>query len=404
MQNILLISSIYPLPDANNQGTKVCHFFAKDWTEMGYNVQSVHIQAVYPRPLYWLAKLNRKKIAAKTGAVVYTERDKGGVYEMDGVPVIRIPVFKPIPHGKFCARSVKKAVNSIIQHNASRGFVPDYIIGHFPNPQLEMINLLKSFYPEAKTALVMHGDFGITKKVYGERLPELMKGIDAWGFRNRHDKEQFAIQIAPVEKTFMCYSGVPESYITLENKHDYTHALKEFVYVGEMIERKYPARVVDALEMAYPNGNWHINYVGDGQQLNVIRDNVAAGKLENNVSILGRIPRDEIKAKYDKADCFVMISCGEAYGLVYLEAMARGCITIASRDEGFDGVIVDGENGFLCKAGDSDELASIITRINAMTPEERQRISNNALETAKRLTDYKAAELYINDVIRLTKK
>lgn len=370
---------------------------------MGYNVQSVHIQAVYPRPLYWLAKLNRKKIAAKTGAVVYTERDKGGVYEMDGVPVIRIPVFKPIPHGKFSACSVKKAVRQIIQHNTSRDFVPDYIIGHFPNPQLEMINMLKSAYPEVKTALVMHGDFGITKKVYGKRLSELMKGIDAWGFRNRYDKEQFAIQIAPVEKTFICYSGVPESYITPENKHDYSHPLKEFVYVGEMIERKYPARVVDALVKAYPEGDWHINYVGDGQQLNVIREKVADGKLEENVSILGRIPRDEIKARYDAADCMVMISCGEAYGLVYLEAMARGCITIASRNEGFDGVIEDGVNGFLCEAGNADELAEIIRRINAMLPEERQRISDAALETAKRLTDQKAAKLYIDDVIRLTK-
>ena len=45
--------------------------------------------------------------------------------------------------------------------------------------------------------------------------------------------------------------------------------------------------------------------------------------------------------------------CGiqrEAYGLVYLEAMARGCITIASRDEGFDGVIKDGINGFCLRS------------------------------------------------------
>lgn len=400
--NILLISSIYPIPGNANHGTRVCHFFARDWTMMGYNVQSVHIQAVYPRPLYWLARHNRKIIAAKTGAVVYTKRDKGDVYIMDGVPVIRIPVFKPIPHGKFCRRSVKGAIHNIIQYNADRGFVPDYIIGHFPNPQIEIINMLKSIYPNAKTALVMHGDFGITKKVYGKRLPELMKGIDVWGFRNRHDKEQFTIQVAPVEKTFMCYSGVPESYVSSSNIHDYSHSLREFVYVGDMIERKYPSRVVDALVKAYPEGNWHINYVGDGQLIDTIREKVSAGHLEKNVSFLGHIPRDEIKEKYDVADCMVMISSGEAYGLVYLEAMARGCITIASRNEGFDGVIEDGVNGFLCEAGNTNELAEIISRINSMSPEERNRISNAALDTARKLTDQNAARLYINDVMRLT--
>ncbi|MBQ4391687.1 MAG: glycosyltransferase [Prevotella sp.] len=99
----------------------------------------------------------------------------------------------------------------------------------------------------------------------------------------------------------------------------------------------------------------------------------------------------------------VSLYCGEAYGLVYLEAMARGCVTIASKREGFDGVIVDGENGFLCKAGDSDELVQIMKRISEMSVEEKKQISEKAIETAKSLTDFKAAKLYIDDVIRLTK-
>ena len=113
---------------------------------------------------------------------------------------------------------------------------------------------------------------------------------------------------------------------------------------------------------------------------------------------LGRIPREKILEEYDKADCMVMISEGEAYGLVYLEAMARGCITVASRNEGFDGVIVDGENGFLCEAGNAQELASIIKRIKTLTPEKRQLVSENAINTAKRLTDENAARLYIENV------
>jgi glycosyltransferase involved in cell wall biosynthesis len=79
--------------------------------------------------------------------------------------------------------------------------------------------------------------------------------------------------------------------------------------------------------------------------------------------------------------------------------MARGCITIASRNEGFDGVIVDGENGFLCEAGNAQELASIIKRINMMSPIERQAISDRAIETAKLLTDENAAKMYIDNVI-----
>ena len=93
-----------------------------------------------------------------------------------------------------------------------------------------------------------------------------------------------------------------------------------------------------------------------------------------------------------------MISKAEAFGLVYLEAMAQGCITIASRNEGFDGIIQHGVNGFLCEAGNVDELSDLLTSIRNMDKDKLIEISNNAIETAKRLTDAKAAKLYIDNV------
>jgi glycosyltransferase involved in cell wall biosynthesis len=99
-----------------------------------------------------------------------------------------------------------------------------------------------------------------------------------------------------------------------------------------------------------------------------------------------------------------MIYRNETFGLVYLEAMARGCITIASRNEGFDGVIEHGVNGFLCKAGDSKELASIINQIRTMPSAELQRISHKAMQTAASLTDKKAAERYLEAVKNIVKK
>ena len=399
MQNILLISTIYPLPEGN-KGTSVCHFFAREWVKMGYGVRVVHIQATFPKFFYWLAKMARNRIAAKTGAVVYTHRDSETVhYEMDGVSISRVPVFKPMPHGPYSKKSIRKTVEVIVRENTANGFTPEIIIGHFPNPQIELLSLLKKRYTAAKTCCVMHGDIEIMQKVYGKGLPELMKDIDIWGFRSKTVKEEFENAAGKVENAFICYSGIPEKYISTENVHRFEKPLHSFVYVGEMIERKYPEKVVDALHQAYPTGDFHMTYIGAGLMIEIIKQKIDSYHLQKQVSILGKIPRDQIVAEYDKADCMVMISRWEAYGLVYLEAMARGCITIASKREGFDGVIVDGENGFLCKAGDADELASIVKRVNALTPAERQKISENAIATAKRLTDYKAAKMYIEDVI-----
>lgn len=399
MQNILLLSTIYPLPTEDNKGTAVCHFFAREWVKMGYNVRVVHIQAVYPRFFYWLARIARKRIAAKTGAVVYTHRDSHSVsYHMDNVSITRMPVYKPIPHGAFSNKSIKKTLDEIVRDNAKVGFSPDVIIGHFPNPQIELVYRLKIEYPLAKTCIVMHGDTEIMKNVYGNRLPALIKNIDMWGFRCKSMIGDFEAVVGTVSNPFICYSGIPEKYITQKNTHEYKASLHKFLYVGEMIERKYPEIIIDALMKVYPSKDFELHYVGDGQQLSVIKQKVADYGLHSQVKLLGWIPRDKIMEEYDNADCLIMISRGEAYGLVYLEAMARGCIPVASKKEGFDGIIVDGENGYLCEAGDIRELAEIIKKINELPLVERQKVSGNAIKTAQSLTDEKAAEMYINDI------
>lgn len=401
--NILLITTIYPIPGSVNYGTKVCHYFAKEWIRMGQNVRVVHYQAVYPRPFYWAARVMRNFLAAKTGAVIYTERDyKVLQYEVDDVPVTRIPLYKPIPHGKFYAKAVKRSIEEIVRRNKEVDFTPDVIVGHFVNPQYEVLSALKDYYNEIKTALVYHlpAEIKMAKDVYGKRYDGLLQSVDVLGFRNEPLMRDFKKVHETDKPSFICYSGIPEHYISDSNAHNFEGKLKEFIYVGEMIERKFPAQILDALNIAYIEKDFHITYVGSGQQISVIEDKVREYSIARQVTVLGKIPREEIKAKYDKAQCMIMISRGEAYGLVYLEAMARGCITIASRDEGMDGVIKDGVNGFLCRAGDYEELASVIKRINALSCEERTTISNKAIETAKWLTDANAAKMYIDDIIK----
>ena len=203
MKNILLISLIYPLPTKENKGTPVCHYFTREWVKMGYTVRAVHIQAVYPHPFYWVAKINAKRIAAKTGAVVYTRRlNHAENYVMDNVPVMRIPVFKFIPHGKFSSRSVKDAVKTIIDDCKKNGFIPDVILGHFPNPQIEILSMLKTEYPNSRNCIVMHGDSEIMKNVYGNRLPALMKDINMWGFRSNAIIREFEAIIGKVNNPF----------------------------------------------------------------------------------------------------------------------------------------------------------------------------------------------------------
>ena len=112
----------------------------------------------------------------------------------------------------------------------------------------------------------------------------------------------------------------------------------------------------------------------------------------------GKIPRHQVFQMMDEHHVFIMISQREIFGLVYLEAMARGMIVIGSRGEGIDGVIQDGKNGFLCNPGDTSELANILSRIERTDGAALSKISNNARHTAQKFTDELVAEEYFAQV------
>ena len=61
-----------------------------------------------------------------------------------------------------------------------------------------------------------------------------------------------------------------------------------------------------------------------------------------------------------------------------------------------DGIIKNGENGFLCEEGNSSELVKILDSIFCLPLEKKEKISSLAIQTAKKYTDYNIALQYIN--------
>lgn len=400
-KQILFLTTMYP----NNlrRGTKVCHYFTYQWKKMGYNVLVVNYRSMFP-PIYttvagWFPKLAEKIVKND----VEMDRNMDCVYhEEDGIPVYSTPIFKYIPHGKYPKISINKKLKELRIIMKERDFEPDMIIGHFYNPQLELIGRLKQYYPYAKTCVVFHElNMSIIRNNYKNNMDSLMAGIDIVGYRSHPIKQMFENEFGR-HKSFMCFSGVSQSYLTTPQTRARSFnngPLNRFIYVGQFIERKYPGKVIEALNHVYGDNDYHLDYIGKFEFVYpAVEKYVEDNNLAEKVSFKGQVPRDEIISYYDNADCFIMISKWEVFGLVYLEAMSRGCITIAARNEGMQGIIEDGVNGFLCEAGNSAELANIIERINKMTADEKKRISDAGRITAKELSDYNVAKTYIEAV------
>lgn len=87
-----------------------------------------------------------------------------------------------------------------------------------------------------------------------------------------------------------------------------------------------------------------------------------------------------------------MISTNEIFGLVYLEAMAASCLTIASKDGGVDGIILNNDNGFLCCEGNDKELKEIVETITKYDNNVLKQIIKRGYETVKEYSDYNVAK------------
>ncbi len=158
-------------------------------------------------------------------------------------------------------------------------------------------------------------------------------------------------------------------------------------------------RTFDSLKKNNPDFEAELTIVGDGPE----KEALAAlgqerGLLNNSLFFTGRISREAVQNYLKNNDVFVLISKNETFGLVYLEAMLQGCIVVASRFGGVDGIIIDGENGFLCEENNEEQLAEILDRIRNMTAEEKRTMSAKAIQTACEYTDFKAAEKYLKAI------
>ncbi len=395
---IFLLTPIYATTTTMQGATPVVHYFAREWVKMGHDVTVFQFVAKYPGPMYWVGKHFQHQLNTRLGMLVPVEKPKDEDYEAEGVVVHKRCLKKLKPHSLYNKARLQEAFD-FVSGEIEKSGVPDWFVGHWDNPQLELLDMLKKRFHKP-TCLVFHSnDFNIDAK-YGEEGRRMLMDLDVIGFRSMTGQRNFQAKYGKQKHSFMASSGVSEAFLLAGNQVQKTvkQPIHNFVYVGSLIERKYPSLIVRALSEAYPDGDFSMTFIGDGAEKSVIEEEYHKAGSLGELHFTGRIPREEIIQYLRQADVFVMISKAEIFGLVYLEAMALGVIPIGSKNEGIDGIIVDGENGFLCEAGNKDELAEVLKRIKKLPSEELDAISKRAMETARDYSDEGVARKYINSL------
>ena len=355
---VLYITTMYPIPAFPQQGI-FCHEQVKALKELGVNVT-----VVVPIPFYdRQVKVSRWEYEGvqvqyirffkvpgpgdfhKTGKALYRQLNRKldlsrfDVYHADAA----------LPSGQAAMYAAQKYKKPFLVHGHGLDMFLDRSYKDAKNCPM-VVDACKQVYEKAD------GIVGVSRKVL--------------------DKVQARVDIA--DKDFVAFNGVDaEKFCPVEKA---SSEKVTFIAIGNLIPLKghdYTLRAIKAL-VDKGHTNIRLQLLGRGYLEQELKDLAKELNIEQYVEFVGYVPYDDVRKKLQQSDVFVLPSWYEAFGCVYLEAMACGLPAIGCLGNGIDEVILHGQTGYLVENKSLEQLTDCMEKL--LDKPTRQRIGKAAAE------------------------
>ena len=385
MKNILIITPLYKIINRDD--------LFKD-TQAIYDLNSynkkdnIYVINSYIHGLSDIVKLFNNK---------YLKYKRVGFdYQIDNIKVTLIERQNLLPN-KINGRKLdsKRHINIIEKKLLDNKFIPDRVVVHIPSTTMFFVK--KMNFNCKKIAILHMTDVKYLKSDSNEFISYLNNYFDAIYCRSKNIYNIFKKYNLNNLKSDIIYSGIDNNYVKKDNKK-FNNKCVNILYAGKLIERKKLDLLIECLSNIN-NYNWHLNVIGVGPCYKKYKDLVNKLKLNDKVKFLGQLSKEKVLDYMNNSDIFCMPSINETFGLVYLEAMAKGCITIGTINEGIDGIIKDNYNGFLVNAK-KDDLLDKLNYILNLDEKRKNSISKEAINTAIKFSAKKISEDYFEIINR----
>ncbi len=109
--------------------------------------------------------------------------------------------------------------------------------------------------------------------------------------------------------------------------------------------------------------NYQLLIIGDGSERKNLESLVEKLDRKDKVKFLGEIPNEKIPEYLTAADCFVLPSVKEGFGIVILEAMACQIPVVGTNVGGISDIIEDGKTGILVEPKNPQSISEAIFRL-----------------------------------------
>ncbi|WP_342676406.1 glycosyltransferase family 4 protein [Methanofollis sp. UBA420] len=160
-------------------------------------------------------------------------------------------------------------------------------------------------------------------------------------------------------------------------------------FVGRFSREKGIIEFVSALGTALDGEECRVALIGDGDLRSEVEAILARDQLREFVDVIGWIDNTDLPRHLNTIKVLVVPSYREGLPNIVLEAMACGCIVLATPVGGIPALVRDGVTGFITEDNSSGTLSQNIRR--ALRHPDMKGISETARELIERSYTYDAA-------------
>lgn len=344
---ILVITDLYPVKDSEKYTPKTIFEFVKGWEKLGNEVRVI-------KPNFILNSYLRKKTFYKDGIYGNIEN---------------VNYWTPF------LGNIKNKLKTNVQSF-------DIIIAHMPSGIIFANKLKKPFIAGVHTSDLEVLCNPLYSIYFKKEMENAYKNATKIACRSIVLKEKF-LKLYPQykEKTFVAYSGIDSKIITKrlwQNKTKYN-----VLTCANLIKRKNVDKIIKACDNLT---NVNLTVIGDGKEYNRLKN------LSSKTRFTGHLSNDEVLNYMRNSDIFILPSKNETFGMVYLEAMASGCVTVCLKYDGIDGIIQDGINGYLVETNNMQET------IEKICSYDNTDLLENSYQTIQQYTKEKACLNYLRNI------
>lgn len=139
--------------------------------------------------------------------------------------------------------------------------------------------------------------------------------------------------------------------------------------IGKYQERKNHQMMIEAIEELLPKYNLHLTIAGEisnhfhEDYYKKVQEYVTQHHMEDKVTFLVNLNREEVYEQYKKADVYVVPSTGEPASITVIEAMAFSVPAISGSDNGTASYIDFGKTGYVFEDNNKEDLKDKLEKI-----------------------------------------